>query len=63
LWQALAVLASFVSGPHIEPTLSLILSHFTLNEAPSVKQYQETVAAVLLVKQVWYTVTLHLYFA
>lgn len=59
LWQALGVLSSFVvvtpgsSTEDLEGVVRSILSTFSPNEAPSVKQYQEAVAAALLLKQVW----------
>lgn len=52
LWQSLVVLTSFVDGTSVENDVRQILSHFTLNEAPSIKQYQEAAAAALLVKKV-----------
>lgn len=53
MWQALAVLSSFVVGREaVRDAAVRVLSAFTMNEAPSVKQYQEAVGAALLLKQV-----------
>lgn len=39
-------------GGELERAARAVLGHFTLNEAPSVKQFQEAVAAALLLKRV-----------
>lgn len=53
MWQALAVLSSFVVGREaVRDAAVRVLGAFTMNEAPSVKQYQEAVGAALLLKQV-----------
>lgn len=52
MWQALAVLTSFVQPPHVASSLRSVLPLISANDTPSVKLYQEVVAAALLAKQV-----------
>ncbi|KAF5838523.1 hypothetical protein DUNSADRAFT_2721 [Dunaliella salina] len=58
VWQALAVLTSFVQPPHVEASLRSVIALMSSNDAPSVKQYQEATAAALLVKEVHVSIPL-----
>ncbi|KAL6763959.1 hypothetical protein V8C86DRAFT_3022592 [Haematococcus lacustris] len=51
LWQALVVMTGFVPRDQLEGAAQAVLGQITKNETPAVKQYQEAVAAALLLRK------------